>query len=143
MREYERTVLRERLAREGATVGAQIPEHLTIDGEERPIRREVLQLAGLESPSDSDRAQANQLKRDLRRIRRELIDRLEDDSCTFEEGEELVDTVSGIDRALNALKDIGEPSVEEQARQQETINQRRWMSFLREALGHEQTERRR
>ncbi|MFW6153474.1 MAG: DUF5788 family protein, partial [Halobacteriota archaeon] len=82
------------------------------------------------------------LKRSLRRARPARLDRLEDPSCSFEEGETIVEEITGIDRAMNALDEIGAPGVEEQARRVERADRRRWMSFLKEALGHEGPDRR-
>lgn len=143
MRAYELAVLRERLNREGATIGASIPEQVIIDGAEYPLRQAVIRLTGGESLTDSERLEVTELKRALRQVRRAHIDRLEDDACTFDTGADIVETVTGIDRALNALDGIGAPDVETQARHQEAVNQKRWMAFLREALGHDRTGRRR
>lgn len=138
MREYERTVLLERIDREGATVGTSMPATITHDGEEVAVRDPVMELASGDDLSDGDHARATELKRTLRRRRSELHECIESGDITKREGEELVEVITGIDRALNALDQLGEPSVTEQARQHEKVDQQRWMSFLREALGHDQ-----
>lgn len=140
MRAYELNVLKARLERDGATVGAQIPERLELDDGILELRATVLSLTGSGELEDDDRDHVARLKRSLRHARRARLERLEEPSCTFAEGGAVVDEITGIDRALNALEGIGAPSVEEQARRIERADQRRWMSFLKEALGHEETD---
>lgn len=140
MDEYDRTVLLERVNREGATVGATIPETIELEEEEVPLRERVLELAGREAPTAAERERIATLKRGLRGRRKALVERLEGGECSRAEGEAIVGEITGIDRALNALEGVGEPDLEEQARQRERTDKQRWMSFLRQALGHEDSQ---
>ncbi|MFP4590966.1 MAG: DUF5788 family protein [Halobacteriales archaeon] len=136
MRDYERAVLLERIERDGATVGAAIPEAVDLEGRTVPLRREVIELtAGEPSPEKQRRATA--LVKALRGRRRDLVERLEDPSTSLEAGEAIAETVAGIDRAINALTQLDGPSVQEQADRREREDHHRWMRFLREALGKE------
>lgn len=138
MRDYEREALRERVQREGSTVGASIPEVVEVDGEEIHLRRRVMELTATSDPAEDRRAEVDRLRRGLRGLRRELVADIDRPGLTGAEGDEIVERVAGIDRALNALAQLDAPGVAEQARRQARLDERRWMEFLREALGHEE-----
>lgn len=140
MRDYERAILLERIERDGSTVGAAIPAELEVDGETWPLREAVLELTAGE-PDDAARDRARELVRGLRGVRRDLHGRLEAPETTREEGEAIVETVAGIDRAINALTQLDAPGVAEQADRRRREDRRRWLAFLREALGQEDDRR--
>lgn len=143
MREYERVGLLERIEREGSTIGATIPEEIDIEGERVPLQATVVELTGTDDLTADNRERLGSLVRGLRGHRRSLKRQIEAGACTREEGEAIVDRIAGIDRAITALEAAGGPSVADQAKARERMDQRRWMSFLREALGHDKTGRRR
>ena len=89
MRSHERKQLLARIEREGATVGASIPETIDV------------------------------------------------------QGERLVESIVGIDRALNALGDLGTTDIEREADAKDAADRKRWMSFLKQALGNEDSNARR
>lgn len=142
MREYDRTVLLERIEREGATIGASMPQTVTVDGEEYTVREDVLDLVATDSLSADQRDRVGELARALRRARRERRDLLASADFDFETGEAIVEEIAGIDRALNALEQLDAPGVGEQAQQRDRADRERWMQFLREALGHDEGRRR-
>lgn len=141
VREYDRTVLLERIEREGSTIGASMPISLSVDGTEYTIREEVLALVAADELSQSQRDRAGELARVLRRARRQRHDRLSSGECDRETGEDLVAEIAGIDRALNALKQLDAPGIAQQAQQRERADQERWLQFLKEALGHDEGQR--
>jgi hypothetical protein len=49
----------------------------------------------------------------------------------------LARSIVGIYRALNALEDLGTSDLEREAEASEAADRKRWMQFLRKALGHE------
>lgn len=140
MREYDRAVLLERIEREGSTIGATMPISLTIDDEEYAVREFVVEITSTDEPSEAQRDRAGELARALRRARKTRRDQLVSTVDERELGEQLVDEIAGIDRALNALEQLDAPSVTAQAEQRARVDQERWLSFLKEALGHD-TER--
>lgn len=137
MREYERAILLERIEREGATVGTEIPAEVEVDGETVALRSAVIELTTGEL-DDETRERAADLVRGLRGTRRALRERLESPETSLDEGEAIVETIAGIDRALNALTTLDAPSVQEAADRRKREDQRRWLSFLKEALGQEE-----
>ncbi|WP_049937050.1 DUF5788 family protein [Haloplanus natans] len=139
MKEFERKQLLERVNREGATVGADIPERITVQGEEVDLQRFVFEIKRRETVPAGERERVDRAKKNLRRERLQRLQRIEDDEVSYEEGKQLVESIIGIDRALNALEQLGPANLEREAQAQEAADRKRWMSFLKKALGHEDT----
>ncbi|WP_254769413.1 DUF5788 family protein [Salinilacihabitans rarus] len=137
MKEYERKQLLERVEREGATVGADIPDRIEVQGEEIDLREFVFEIKRRETVPPGERERVERAKRNLRRERLQRVQRIEAGDVSREEGERLASSVVGIDRALNALESLGPTDLEREERAQRTADQKRWMSFLKKALGHE------
>ena len=137
MRSHERKQLLARVEREGATVGASIPEAIDVQGDQLALREFVFEARSRESVPASDRDRVERAKRNLRRERLQRKQRLEDADIPRAEGERLVESIVGIDRALNALSDLGTTDIEHEAHANEAADRKRWMSFLQQALGNE------
>jgi hypothetical protein len=137
VKEYEREILLERIEREGATVGADIPERIAVQGEEIDLREFVFEIKRRETVPPGERERVERAKKNLRRERLQRKQRLEDGDLTREEGERLVEAIVGIDRALNALESLDPTDVEAEARRAEAADRKRWMNFLRKVLGHD------
>ena len=138
MQEYERKQLLERVEREGATVGADIPETITIQGEEIDLQTFVFEIKRRETVPAGERDRVEQAKRNLRRERLERLEAIEEGDISREEGEELAQSIIGIDRALNALESLGPTDLEQEQKLQQAQDQKRWMSFLKKALGQDE-----
>ncbi|MFB6297866.1 MAG: DUF5788 family protein [Salinirussus sp.] len=136
MKEFERKQLLERIEREGATVGASIPDEITVQGEVIDLQEFVFEIRRRETVPRGERERVERAKRNLRRERLQRKQRIEDGEISHEEGERLVEAVIGIDRALNALEQLGPVDVESEVRAEEAADRKRWMKFLRQALGH-------
>ncbi|ESP89886.1 DUF5788 family protein [Candidatus Halobonum tyrrellensis] len=139
MREYQRKQLLERVNKEGATIGADIPDRITVQGEEIDLREFVFEIKRRDTVPEGERDRVERAKRNLRRERRERLERIEENEVAFAEGERLADSIIGIDRALDALEQLGSASVEDEATRQEAMDQKRWMNFLKKALGREES----
>ena len=138
MQEYERKQLLERIGREGATVGADIPERIDVQGEAVDLREFVFEIKRRDTVPSGERERVEQAKRNLRRERVERKRRIEHDDITREEGDQLVQAIVGIDRALNALENLGPTDLEAEIEAQEKADTKRWMNFLEKALGREE-----
>ncbi|QLH79554.1 hypothetical protein HZS55_20650 [Halosimplex rubrum] len=138
MQEYERKQLLERIGREGATVGATIPERIEIQGEHIDLREFVFEIKRRDTVPAGERERVDQAKKNLRRERRERKEMIEDGDISRTEGEELTEAIVGIDRALNALENLGPTNLEAEIEAQETADKKRWMNFLKKALGQDQ-----
>lgn len=140
MKEFERKQLLERIEREGATVGADIPDEIEVQNEEVALQEFVFEIRRRETVPPGERERVERAKRNLRRERLQRKQRIEDGDIAYEEGEELARAVIGIDRALNALEQLGTVDLESEAKAQEAADRKRWMKFLQKALGHESDE---
>ena len=138
MKEYRRKQLLERVNRESATVGADIPESIDVQGDEMDLRTFVFEIKRRETIPPGERDRVERAKRNLRRERLQRLQRIEGGEVTFEEGEDLAASIVGIDRALNALEQLRAPDLEGEEKAQQTADQKRWLSFLKQALGHEE-----
>ena len=137
MREYERKGLLERVDREAATVGAEIPEEIEIQGESIDLQSFVFEIKRRDSVPPGERDRVERAKRNLRRERLERLERIEENEVSYETGDELAASIIGIDRALNALEGLNAADPETEAQRQEAADRKRWMSFLKKALGRE------
>ena len=142
MEPFEREILLEKVEREGR-VGDSVPETVDITShlDEAPPAgyggADAFALADyVLDAKRGDAGGVDDVVTALRRKRTALVGRLEDDPLTVEEGREIVDSVRGIDRALNALGQPGGPAgLDEEAAQQEKADQQRWMNFLKKVTG--------
>lgn len=143
VQEYERERLLERIEREGATVGATIPDRITVADEEFPLKEFVFEVKRLDQVPASKREEVAEAKKRLRRERLERKQTLEDGDITKTEGEELVRSILGIDRALTALESLGPTDIEREIQAKETADKKRWYSFLESVLGRDDSDKRR
>lgn len=137
MKEYERKQLLERIERDGATVGVDIPDRIEVQGEAVDLREFVVEIKRRETVPSGERERVERAKKNLRRERLQRKQRIEDDDISREEGEQLAQAVIGIDRALNALESLGPTDLEAEMEAQERADTQRWMNFLEKALGSE------
>lgn len=137
MKEYQRKMLLERIDREGATIGVEIPETIAVQDEQLDLRQFVFEIKRRDTYPPGERERVEQAKKNLRRERIQRRQLIEDAEVSFEEGEELADSIIGISRALEALENLDSPGVEQEAKVTEAADQKRWVKFLRQALGHE------
>jgi hypothetical protein len=137
MDEYERKLLLERIGREGATVGVSIPERITVQGQELDLHEFVFEVKRRETVPPGERERVEEAKRNLRRERLQRKQEIEAGEISFEEGERLAESIVGIDRALEALENLGPTDVEAEAERQEAMDRKRWMNFLNQVLGRD------
>jgi hypothetical protein len=137
VQEYERKQLLERIGRESATLGVDIPERIDVQGTEADLQAFVFEIKRRDTVPPGERERVEEAKRNLRRERLERKERIEAGEIPFEAGEREADAIIGIDRALEALENLGRESVEAEAERQEAADKKRWMKFLKQALGHD------
>jgi hypothetical protein len=134
---YERKQLLERVERDGATVGADIPETIEIQGEEIDLQQFVFEIKRRETIPDGERDRVERAKKNLRRERLRRLELIEEGDISRERGDELARSIIGIDRALNALQSLGPTDLEREQQAQQAADRKRWMSFLKKALGND------
>jgi hypothetical protein len=120
-------------------VGASIPETIDVQGEAVDLREFVFEIKRRETVPAGERERVERAKKSLRRERRERLQRIEEGSVSYAEGERLVESIVGIDRALDALEGLGATDMEREAEAQAAADRKRWVTFLRKALGRDET----
>ena len=136
---YEQKQLLARVEREGSTVGASIPERIDVQGETIDLQSFVFEIKRRDTIPSGERERVQQAKKNLRRERLQRKQRIENDwaDMSWAEGEELVEAIVGLDRALNALESLGPTNIEAEADAQDAADKKRWMNFLKKALGRD------
>jgi hypothetical protein len=134
VQDYERAQLLERIDREGGTVGVSIPDQLEVDGEVIDLAAFVFDAKSTDGPPESEVRAVIQGLRGERRRRRA---RIESGDISREAGEELVASILGIDRALNALEGESDLDLEAESQRRRQADRKRWLSFLDSVTGDE------
>lgn len=135
MKEYERDRLLERIERDGATVGASIPETLTVDGEAVALASFVHEASDGDHPEDRVKSVVRGLRTERQRRRKQI----ESAELSFEDGERLAESILGIDRALTVLESDGETDIEAESARKRQADRKRWLSFVEKVTGKETT----
>ncbi len=139
MEPFERKQLLERIDRDGATVGRQIPAEIDVQGETVELRSFVFETKRLATIPSERRERIETLKVALRRERTERVERIETEALDFETADQLADSVIGIDRALSALSQLGPVDLAAEIAAKEAADSKRWQQFLKQALGKDDT----
>ena len=137
MQEYQRKQLLERIGRESATLGVDIPDRIDVQGRDVNLHEFVFEIKRLDRVPKGERERVERAKKNLRRERLARKQRIEEADISFEEGEALAEAIIGIDRALEALGSLGPVDVEAEAKRQEAADTKRWVNFLKQALGRD------
>jgi hypothetical protein len=119
MDDRTRRRLLEKLRRPAGTVGGDIPDELTVQGETVDVKAFLFECERLDGIPERERERLESLKRSLQRERLRRKQRLEREDVSVEEGEAIVKRVRGIDRALNALEGLDSPGIEEELRRKQ------------------------
>ncbi|ATW87663.1 hypothetical protein halTADL_0867 [Halohasta litchfieldiae] len=130
MDDSERTELLQQVNRQSATVGATIPETVTIHGEELQLREFLIETRKVDRISAETSEIVSTAKRVFREERAKRVDRLKSDPLDREEAEQLADEIVGIDRALNALETIRHPDFGDESHSSTIEDHKRWLGFL-------------
>jgi len=130
MDDAERTELIDRVNSNSATVGASLPETVTVGDEELPLAEFVIETRKVPGVPPESRDLLRNARETLQRERDERLDRLESDPLDRETAETLADEIIGFDRALHALENIRQPDYGETARTASVDDHKRWSSFL-------------
>lgn len=125
-----REELLERIQRKTATIGERIPETVEIDGNEFELREFVWETKRQGRVPEERRDEVQEVRATLKAERNELKERLESESLTTEEAEELARTIVGIDRAVTALKNLYETDLKARSHEEYVEGHRRFLKFI-------------
>ncbi len=108
-------------------------DELTVRGTTIDVQEFVFECKRLEAIPESEREAIEGMKTKLKRERLARKQRIEREEMTEEEGERLVRSIHGIDRALNALEGLDSPSIEEEMRLKKLKDARELLSLIRQS----------
>ncbi len=131
MNDRQRERFLDEVHRQSGTLGKRIPETLTVQGEAIDLNAFVFECKRLDTVPESECDRIEEVKRRLKRERLERIHRIERDEISCEEGERLVESIRGIDRAYNALDGLDSPKIGEEIRQEKLDDARELMALVR------------
>lgn len=137
MDEADREELLEKISSKSATVGHRLPERVTVQGTEMNLKEFVFETESLDTLPPGERERIESVRRQIHEERDACKRRLEtDESLTREEGDELVRKIIGLDRALNALRNLNrQGEFAKEARRAEIDDAERWVSFIDRLTG--------
>lgn len=140
MKKYERNKLLEKIDKDSISIGAKIPKSVEVQGEEIKIRKLIFGDFDLSKKNNVD---YSIVKNNLRKKRKELYKSLEEDELTYKRGLEIVEKISGIDRAINALKGMNDDTdLNKKIEKKEKQDYERWIGFLKKVKGDNNKKRR-
>ncbi len=130
MDDSERRALLSRVERSSRTIGGSIPDDLTVQGETLPLNEIVFRYKRLETVSDDHRERLEDLIGDLKRERLARKQRVERGDVSREAAERLVESIHGIDRAVNALENLDGPDIGEELEEKEREDARELLALI-------------
>jgi hypothetical protein len=130
MNERERKRLLDEARRKSGTIGTELPETVTVQGTDVELREFVFECKRLETIPEDERDRLEEMKRKLKRERLARKQRIAEADISRETGEELVESIRGIDRALTALEGIDSPSYSTKLREKRKQDARRLLSLV-------------
>jgi len=144
MNESEREAILDRVTSQSATVGASVPDTVTIDGTAVDLSEFIVETRAIETVPPAVDRKVSSVKTTLRAERERRMDRLRggnddtettdtdatDDPLDRETAETLADEIVGIDRALNALDTIRHPDFADEHHSATLDGHERWLAFV-------------
>jgi hypothetical protein len=124
-REYIR-----RVQSEGSTVGAELPDTITVGGDELELAEFLIETRKIDRIPPEAKEKITDAKRVLKTERKRRFDRLETEHIDHETAEELVGEINGLDRALNALDTIRRPNYGDESQSAMIEDYKKWLGFL-------------
>lgn len=135
MDESERERLLKRINRQSSTIGAKTPDTITVNGEELDLQEFLIETRRVEGIPDDAKELVLDTKRALKAERMELVEQLETEEMSYEQGQEIADTIVGIDRALNALDSLRGQRYGKRSHSVNVNDYKQWMDFLESVSG--------
>lgn len=126
----EREDLLESITRSSATIGKRIPETIEIDGDSFALREFVMETKRQGRVPPDRRKEVQAVRARLKPERKRRKERLASGEITADEGTALARSIIGIDRAVNALKNLYETDLDDRSTEEYVDGTRRWLAFV-------------
>lgn len=129
MNDRERERLLDRVHQPSNSIGKSIPERLEVAETTIDLKEFVFECKRLDAVPEERREEIADVKRTLERERLQRKQQIADGDVSAETGEELVRSIHGVDRALNALEGLESPSIGEELREKKLEDARELLSL--------------
>ncbi len=120
----------ERANRQSATIGQTLPETITVGDDDLPLEEFLIETRKVEGIPDDAKALVRETERELTGERARLVKRLETAPIDRDGGERIVETIVGIDRALNALRSLRRDGFAAETQSASLDDHKRWLEFM-------------
>lgn len=130
MDEEDRRKYIRRVSSQSSTVGARIPDSITVAGDELDLNEFLIETRKVDRIPPEAEAKITEAKRVLKAERRSRFEQLENDPIDEERAEQLVREINGLDRALNALNRIRRPTYAQESRSSRVQDYKKWLGFI-------------
>jgi hypothetical protein len=134
MSEHERWQLLCKLEKETTFAGVNVPETLEIKSEKFPLRSYIFEMVKRKGTiSGEEQEAAYRLIAELKRKKRALIEEIKKAPITKEMGNQLLQQIFGIDRAIEILYNLDKPkqSLVEEVKKARVADERRWLDLIK------------
>lgn len=126
----EREALLDRVTSQSATVGASVPDEITVDGAALDLSAFIVESRKVDTVPPALDRKVTAARESLRSERERRVERLETEPVDRETAETLAEEVIGIDRALNALEGIRRPGFADEHHADTLAGHERWLAFV-------------
>ncbi len=128
MKEYERKSLLAKVEKDSASLGSEIPETIEVQGENINLRNLI--FSDLKDDLDGDFIY--ELENKLKDEKKDLYNTLKEGKISYDEGLDIVERISGIERALTILNKSSEDiDINKKIKRKEKKDYERWVNFLK------------
>ncbi|MEM2924360.1 MAG: DUF5788 family protein [Methanocellales archaeon] len=132
--EHERWQLLCKLEKELTFAGVSVPESLEIKNEVFPLKNYIFEMVKRKGTiSKEEQEAAYSLIAELKRKRKALIEEIKKAPITKEMGNQLLQQIFGIDRAIEILYNLDKPkpSLVEEVKKARVADERRWLDLIK------------
>ena len=131
MDETKQNTLLSLIDRDSLTVGVEIPEEIVVQERKIPLSEMVFDICSEGKTPDKFDMSVDEIKVQLRRERNNLVEEIEEGSITYQKGEENLEKIKSVERALSVLKNSGQDvSIEDEIKRNEAMRAKKWKNFL-------------
>ncbi len=134
MTEHERWQLLCRLEKEFTFAGVTVPETLEFNNTSLPLKSYIFEMVKRRGTISKEEQEAQySLIKELKHRKKSLIEDIRKAPITKEKGNDLLQQIFGIDRAIEILYNLDKPkpSLIEEARKARVADERRWLDLVK------------
>lgn len=131
MKNSTKQSLLEEIERDSSTIGIQIPDTVRVQGTDIPLNNIVCEIGSEDDSLDGFDIDVQELKKNLRRKRNELVETIESGEVKSErDARNRVHKIKQIDKSLEMLDGSDSSNITSEIEKSDALKKKRWMDFL-------------